>query len=452
MVRRLTLLFLFALTAVFSAQADVRFSIRYHDKNIYYPGNDDEIKLKLTMSNPVNHDNSNDVTIYLADDPRQSFGFDLRSLTGEPMPLAEGYASSQNERGAYRVIHLAPGQDLSITVQLNDWVDLSKPGQYRLTGSFYPQMKNQNSIAVQADSVLDLSVLPDAERRWEDELDMEVRNALIRRDLDPWSIVRETLENRRDSRFNRAMLYLDFESLTRISLLIDDVESLENSLREGSWNTIPGFEHPVTSLELISSQVFTREARVRLKASYEPYGERFIRDLRFYLHNPEGYWQIRRVEALSAGDVDPATYGRLDLNPPDVVSELLRAVQRGDWEIALRYYDTTDLIRNLPEYRDTWKDMSYTEHRRLLTDYRNKLISGQLDEERQALSDIESWKITRVSYTESEGTVTVENIRTFSTADRPMDQHTIYTFRLEKTPEPDERWQVVRYDTSIVRR
>lgn len=452
MVRRSTFLFLFAFAAVFSAQAEVRFSIRYHNKNIYYPGNDDEIKLKLTMSNPVNHDNPDDVTIYLADDPRQSFGFDLRSLTGEPMPPAEGYVSSQNERGAYRVIHLAPGQELSITVQLNDWVDLTKPGQYRLTGSFYPEMKDQKSMAVQADSVLDLSVLPDTERRWEDELDMEVRHALIRRDLDPWSIVRETLENRRDSRYNRAMLYLDFESLARISRIIDDVESLENLLREGSWNSIPGFEHPVTSLELVSSQVFPREARVRLKATYEPHGEIFVRDLRFYLHNPEGYWQIRRVEALAAGDVDPASYGRLDLNPPDVISELLRAIQRGDWEIALRYYDTTDLVRNLPEYRDTWKNMSSTEHRRILTEYRNKLISGQLDEERQPLYDIDSWKITRVSYTDSEGSVTVENTRIYDTAEGPMTQYTQYIFRLEKTPEPDERWHVVRYDTSIIRR
>ncbi len=281
MGRRSTLLLFFALSVVFSAQADVNFSIRYQDKNIYYP--EDEIELKLTISNPTGSDMS-DITFYLADDPRQSFGFDLRSLTGEPMPLAAGFTAALNNRSAYRVVHLAPGQELSISVPLNDWADLSGAGQYRLTGTFYPRMRNQNAPAVLAESVLDLTVMPDYERRWEDELDQEVRTALIRRDLDPWSIVRETIENRRDGRYNRAMLYLDFESLARISNMNIDPDDLEDSLREGSWQDIPGFEHPVTTIELESSQILTSEATVRLNAVYEPHGESFSRDLRFYLH------------------------------------------------------------------------------------------------------------------------------------------------------------------------
>ncbi len=449
MGRRSTLLLFFALSVVFSAQADLNFSIRYQDKNIYYP--EDEIELKLTISNPTGSDMS-DITFYLADDPRQSFGFDLRSLTGEPMPLAAGFIAALNNRSAYRVVHLAPGQELSISVPLNDWADLSGAGQYRLTGTFYPRMRSQNAPAVLAESVLDLTVMPDYERRWEDELDEEVRTALIRRDLDPWSIVRETMENRRDGRYNRAMLYLDFESLARISNMNIGPDDLEDSLREGSWQDIPGFEHPVTTIELESSQILTSEATVRLNAVYEPHGESFSRDLRFYLHNLEGFWQIRRVEALAENDADPSTYGRLDLNPPDVVSELLRAVTRGDWEIALRYYNTEDLVRNLPEYQDAWKDMSSTEHRIALSDYQSKLISGQLDENREPLNDIDSWSITRVNYTETQGSVTVENSKTHLTAEGEMTQTTVYTFRLEKTPEPDERWQVVRYDTSVLRR
>jgi hypothetical protein len=231
-----------------------------------------------------------------------------------------------------------------------------------------------------------------------------------------------------------------------------DATTLEKSLREGSWQEIPGFEHPITSIELVSSQIFTTEATVRLRAVYEPYGESFFRDLRFYLHNTDGYWQIRRVESLAEDDADPSSYGRLRLNPPDVVAELLRAVKRGDWEIALRYYDTTDLVRNLPEYRDTWKDMSSTEHRRILTEYRSRLISGRLEEDRNPLNDIDTWTITRVNYTESQGSVTVENTTTHTTPEGPLNQVTVYTFRLENTPQTGDRWQVVRYDTSILRR
>ncbi len=447
MVRRFTLILLITSLTVFTLQAEVRFSIRYQDKNIYYPG--DKIELKITISNPEDSDGPD---FYLADDTRQSFGFDLRSLTGEPMPLAEGFAAALNDKGAYRVVHLARGQELSITVHLNDWVDLSTPGQYRLTTLFYPRMRGDNSAAVQADSVLDLTLMPDTERPWEDELDQDVRRALIRRNLDPWSIVNETIQNRKNAHFNRAMLYLDFESLSRISSSIESAESLEKELQEGSWNSIPGFEHPVTSVEFSSSQSFRNESSVRIKAIYEPYGEQFVRDLRFYLHNPEGYWQIRRVEAISDGDVNPVNYGRLDLEPQEVVTELLNAVTRGDWEIALRYIDTADLVRNQPEYQGIWKDMSSTEHRRALSEYTNKLISGQLDESQEPLKDIDDWKITRVSYTESEGTIIVENTKAHNTANGLMSQNSEYTFRLVKTSNPEGRWLVARYDASMSRR
>jgi hypothetical protein len=428
----------------------VQFSIRYHDKNIYYPG--DEISLKLNISNPVGSGTA-DQPFYLAEDPRHSFGFDLRSLTGDPMPLAPGLAAALNDTAVYRVVHLAPGQELSITVPLSQWVDLTTPGQYRLSALFYPALRGKNKGAVQADSVLDLTVMPETERRWEDQLDQDVRSALIRREMDPWGVVRETLENRRDSRYNRATLYLDIDSLARISSRKTDPEMLEESLLEGSWLDIPGFEHPAVGMEMVSSQIYTNEAMVRVKALYQPFGEQFERDLRFYLHNPEGYWTIRRVEAIAPGDADPLNYGQLDLNPPEVVSEMLRAVVRGDWEIVLRYLDITDLVRNLPENADRWNNLSAAEHRRISDDYRARLISGRLGEGRAPLAEIETWKITRVNYTDTQGSVTVENSRTYtSTANGALVQDSLYNFRLEKTAGPGGHWQVVRYDTTIIRR
>jgi hypothetical protein len=168
MVRRFTLIILIALTAVFSAGAEVRFSIRYHDKNIYYPG--DDIQLKITISNP----DDEDLSFYLADNPIQSFGFYIRSLTGELMPSAEGFNAALSNPGAYRVMHLSRGQELSINVRLNEWVDLSSPGQYRLTGFFFSEMRGQDNKAIQADSVLDLTVMPETDKPWEDELEEEV--------------------------------------------------------------------------------------------------------------------------------------------------------------------------------------------------------------------------------------------------------------------------------------
>ena len=409
--------FLLAAAALHSAHAELIFSIRYHDKNIYYPG--DSIALRLTLSNPRGMD-AREESFYLADDPRQSFGFDLRSLTGDPAAAAEGYASSLSTGGAYRVVNLAPGQQLSITAALNDWVNLDAPEQYRLTGFFYPRLRSPGAGALQAASVLDLTLIPDSGDRRREELSSEVVEALRRRDLDPWNVVKETLESRSESRFNRALLYLDTESLAATIVGAADAESLERSLIRGEWRDIPGLRFPAVEWKLLSSRVYPSEAAVRLRAVYEPYGERFERDLRFYLHKDAGYWAVRRIESAAGGDPDPEVYGALDLDPPEVVSELIRAVTRGDWDIALRYYDIDQLVRSLPEYSSRWKDMSAAEHELALTDYRERLISNRLEDNRRPLADIDQWRITGVNYTDVTGSVVVENTTGFTTLRRQL--------------------------------
>ena len=401
--------------------------------------------MKLTLSNPGN----SALTFYISDDPRRSFGFDLRSLTGEPMPLASEFAMALQAGAVYRVVHLGPGQDLSIRAPLNVWIAPLNPGQYRLTGFFYPQMRRTDSVVIRSESTLDLTIMPETEARWAEELDLEIRLALIDRNLDPWGVVSETLLNRRELKFNRAALYLDFDSLARISNMIETPEILKKSLLRGSWNDIPGFEHPTVDYELRSYLVSRNEAELNVKALYKPYGEDFSRNLRFYLHNPEGFWQIRRVELLSDADSKPLSYSNLD--PREVVSELLRAVQRGDWEIALRYLDISDMVMHRPEYKNRWKDMSAAEHRRALEEYQRKLITGQLEDSDSPLKDIDRWEISRVNYTDAVGSVIIENTKTHDTAAGPMEQVTLYTFHLEKGSAPDERWRIVRYNTSIRR-
>jgi len=430
--------------AVFAIQAKTQFSIRYHDKKIYYPG--EPIELRLTISNPEN----SALTFYISDDPRRSFAFDLRSLRDEPMPPASEFSTALQAGGVYRVVHLGPEQDLSIIVTLNDWIDPLQPGQYRLTGFFYPQMRKIDGEVVVSETTLDLTIMPETEPRWEDELDLEMRMILIDKNLDPWSVVSETLLKRRELKFNWAILYLDLDSLVRLTSKFEVPETLEKSLLRGSWNDILGFEHPTVDYELKSYLVSRNEAEVNVKALYRPYGEIFSKNLRFYLHKLKGFWQIRRIELLSDFDSDPLGYSNLD--PQEVVSELLKAVKRGDWGTALRYLDIDDMVMNLPEYKDRWKDMSATEHKTALERYRRKLIAGELEDGRSPLKDIDSWEIKRVNYTDAVGSVAIENTTIHNTAEGPMKQTTLYTFHLEKSLAPDERWQVIRYNTSILRR
>ena len=368
------------------------------------------------------------------------------------MPSAEGYVAALNDPGAYRIVHLAPGQELSMIVTLNDWVDISQAEQYRLVSFFYPRLRGAEMEVSQADTVLDLTVLPKTDNQWMDQLDETVRSALISRDLDPLSVVRETFENRSESKFNRAILYLDIESLARSLPAISEPAALEMALIKGSWKDLPGLDQPAVNLEMLSSQVFKEEAIISLIAAYETYGERFERSLRIYLHKKSGYWSIRRIETLGAGEADDTLrhYGSPSMSPPEVVFALIQAAARGDWDIVFRYYDINDLVRNLPEYANRWKDMSSTEHNRALADHREKLISGEVDSSHRPLSDLEDWEIISVNYTDMSGSVVVRNAKVYSTNAGLMKQRTLYTFRLSRVGGAEGQWMVVRYDTARI--
>ncbi len=449
MLKRLITFFLIVITGVFYASADVSFSIRYYDKNIYYPG--DPIELKLTLTNTAVI-NAQDESFYLASDLRHSFGFNLRTLTGEVMDPAEGFAMAVNNPGAYRVLNLSPGQELSMVVTLNDWVDIPQAEQYRLEGFFYPGLRGLNMKTLQAETVLDLNILPETDNTWKDQIDDSVRRALISRDLDPVSTVLETIENHSMSRFNRAIIYLDIESLTRNLPAISSPDILEKSLIRGSWRLLPGLDLPLNSFEVQSSQVYRDEAIVFLTAEYNTYGEVFERDLRFYLHKKDGYWSIRRIETLPMGISSDTTQNfRIHaLHPAEVISTLIDAVTRGDWDVVFRYYRIEDLVMNLPEYSYKWKNMSSTEHQLALTDYRQRIIDGELDSGLLPLTDLEDWKIISVNYTDVSGSVVVMNTKVYPTNAGPLKQKNQYTFRLSRPDGSKGSWIVVRYDSARI--
>ncbi|PIE05065.1 MAG: hypothetical protein CSA76_00985 [Spirochaetales bacterium] len=448
MIRKTTLAMIIALAATFNIQADLNFSIRYQNKNIYYPG--DQIKLKITISNP-DVPGGQEASFHLAENPVESFGFDVRSLSGVPSPLAEGFTSALHNPGAFRIMHLARGQELSITVNLNDWTELSEPGQYRINAFFYPEGRKRNAGALPANAALDLTVMPETDMRWQDKLDEDLRQALIRHDLSPRQVVESTLTERAGNRYNRALLYLDLDSLVLTDASRLPSDTLERKLLSGSWELLAGFEHPSREYQFISSQVFSNEATVKMRVKYSPYGEVFSRDLRFYLHKDKGYWCIRRVESSAAGAVNPDTDTSVPMTPPEVVTEMLQAVVRGDWDIVLRYYDVSSTVRSLPEYADRWKDMSASEHRAALDLYKSKLVSGTLEDGKLPFSGIEKWKISRVNYSDMEGSVVVENTKTYSTADGNMPQKSNYIFRLSRNGINKDNWQVMRYDVNIIR-
>lgn len=471
MFRRTIIVAILSLAFAASGYGEIGFSIRYHDKKIYRPG--DPVELKLTIMNASFGGREDGVGVFLDDVPVRSFGFDVREISGRPADPSESFTSMlERTDSRYRIVHLAGGQELSLTVDLTDWFSIDDPGQYRITGWYFPHLRGGTSAdavsqPVVARETLDLTVLPDAGEDWRDALSDEVKRAIMANPLDAESTVSFILDARMENLHRKALLYLDLEAIYKSdpirrrrweSFDIDgraqELVSFERGLQNGRWE-IPGLSEGLVRYTRISSHSFPDEAIVKVNAVFSPQGIPFDRDVWFFLHKPEGYWTVRRVdESVGAPQasrmVDPLAYGRTDLDPRGVVNELLTAAYRDDWELVFRYLDVENMVRQRPEYRDRWQTMSASEHAVAMRRYREDMIAGRMrnESERPPLQEIGTWSFVRVEYTEQVGAVVVENRTMVPTAGGDMDLLTRYNFRLENmsTAGAAPQWRVVDYD------
>ena len=437
---RVTLASILVFIITLTAGAKTSFNIRYFDKKIYHPN--DEIEIKVIISNEsVNRDE--DITFYLSDNPIQSFGFNLAHLNGQQVSKFTGLASTLDNLSPYRIVNLQPGQEISMNISLGKWVDLSSPGQYRLFGYFYPKLRGKNNEVILADSILNLSILPRMKDRWKNALTEEVRKLLVSRNLSPLDVVMETLESRKFDRYYRASLYLDFASLAQISG--EHSESLRKAVERGSWKSILGFLHPYSSLEFVSSQVSDQEAQINAIVEYNPLGQKYKRNLRFYLHKTNGYWTIRRIDNVT-DDIKHVMGG---LSPPQIVRTVINSIKQGDWEIALSHFDITDMVSRLPENIDSWKNLNLTDQISIIEDYRQKLIAGDIANNALPLNEIDSWQIINVEYGHNQGVIVVESQKDYLEGNQAFTQSNEYIFYLQKPPVLDGKWKIIQYETSI---
>jgi P pilus assembly chaperone PapD len=136
------------------AAAEVKLSIRFFDKRIYFPGN--EIPLMVTISN------SSDATyrFKLADDRVYSLSFEARTPSNRLLDLSDGYkiAMSQSKPVFYRELAIKPGEEYSFKEGLERFIRVDDPGNYSIKAVFYPELASSSAAAPVASNTLTLSV------------------------------------------------------------------------------------------------------------------------------------------------------------------------------------------------------------------------------------------------------------------------------------------------------
>ena len=192
------------------AAADVKLSIRFFDKRIYFPGS--EIPLMVTIAN------ESDATyrFKLADDRVYSLSFEARTPTNRLLDLSDDYktAMTQSKPVFYRELAIKPGEEYSFREGLERFVRIDEPGNYTVKAAFYPELASSSAAEPISSNSLTLSVRPSPGLPPASEAIQSVTGEALKAEpLPPDEVVRRTIVARQKDLWNEFFLYLDLEAL-----------------------------------------------------------------------------------------------------------------------------------------------------------------------------------------------------------------------------------------------
>ena len=213
-MKRITIFILFfSLWSTFtiSAANSVNFSIRFHEKRIYYVGGA-PVRFEAVITN----NSSRTFRFKMANNWIFNFDFEVSTPGNLILNHAKEFTivKHANQPILFREISLEPGETFGIVVSLSDFVDLDKAGLYTVRSQFFPEM-NLNSVmeSIYSNAVT-LSVRPEVLFPEEKALiEAETGKILLREFMPPDEVIEYMLKARQKSQWEKFLLYLDLESL-----------------------------------------------------------------------------------------------------------------------------------------------------------------------------------------------------------------------------------------------
>ncbi|GMO37133.1 MAG: hypothetical protein Ta2F_13320 [Termitinemataceae bacterium] len=307
------------------AQADnVSLSIRFYDKQLYYPQKG-PVYIQLTITN-----NSPELYRFrLSEDRAFSIDFDTRYLNNKPVELSDVVIRrrSTGSQVFFREVQLESGESFSFTENLRDYSKLDTAGSFIVQAKFYPELyrvqtaasangaggnsgvlvatSNRLSLQIRLPSIINETGIPV-------DLQEETAAVQVRERLAPDDVISWTLHARQRSQWEKFFLYLDLEAMIsrdggrqrqwraeseegRRRMLARYRSDLETAKIDGDIVAIPSDftvertvynedEGTVTVLEKFKYQTFTEKKRYT-----------------YYLHRDEGIWTVVDYTVINLG-------------------------------------------------------------------------------------------------------------------------------------------------------
>lgn len=321
--------------------AETRFTLRFFDKEIYYPGR--PVKMLATVKN------TGDTPYWFSMPNNPVFNLKFRIMTlgssGIYLPNSDKFNENRynNQPVFFRDISLKPGEEFSFTFDLQDFADISEPGVYSVEAEFFPTLlpefqagthqsllkevstsaehgeAHQASLEEagepsQRSNVLTLSVrspLPETRQPvYEQHMDEASGEILRRENLSPDAVVAGTLEARQDAKKEKFFLYLNLEELYKRSPLyrrsflqssFEDRERMLADYRESLWQKESPISKVPASFEILHTAYQDKEGLVKTRMRFDGGDFYEIKEYTYALRKKAGYWEIYDYQVRNLG-------------------------------------------------------------------------------------------------------------------------------------------------------
>jgi hypothetical protein len=185
-------------------------SITLFEKRIYTV--DDDIMIQVTLRNR----GQEAITLNLADDRNFNLSMDLQKIQMDMMNPDPAAANRQIVQPLtpiiYRHITILPGEDLSFTENLEDYVSYDDPGLYRLRVRFYPMLNIKHDTTFVPSNEIVFHIQPntisDRERALQENAEV-VEEFRRQQSFGPDEVVEYLIESKMMQNQEKFLLYLE---------------------------------------------------------------------------------------------------------------------------------------------------------------------------------------------------------------------------------------------------
>jgi hypothetical protein len=295
--------------AAAGAAADVKLSIRFFDKRIYFPGS--EIPITVTISN----DSDDTYRFKLADDRVYSLSFEARTPTNRLLDLSDGFKVAMSRTGPvfYRELAIKPGEEYSFREDLSRFVRVDEPGIYTVKASFFPELSTSPAAAPIPSNLLSLSVRPSPGIPPASEAVRAITGEALKAEaIPPDEVVRRTIVARQKGRWNEFFLYLDLESL--LSRDQDRKRQYDAESDEGRRRMIERFRADLETsvvdndivvqpyyFEVVETRYTDAKGFVTALEKFQDGQLRLVKEYRYVLQRRDEVWQIVDYTVFNKG-------------------------------------------------------------------------------------------------------------------------------------------------------